>query len=147
MEVDRADQLETRAAATALDLAHPPAKRRRTAENEWTGQEDTTQQTEWHFDYGRHVSSDGTKRIHLKDPKGASYTRNGKETSWRCSSKSKCPAVVRKVKGETDYKLYYVHSCATRSHGPADVTAIPALIQRHLIDTQTKLEPFVKMAF
>ena len=84
------------------------------------------------------------------DPKGASYTRNGKEKSWRCSSKSKkskCSAIVRKLKRDTHYQLYNNHSCQAkdgkRIHGPEDVPAIPAHIQARLGDTQEALTDFV----
>ena len=82
------------------------------------------------------------EELHRKDPKGATYTRNGKETSWRCSSKS-CPAVVRKLKGDTEYKLYNKHTCS-QTHGPTDVPGIPAAIQARLGDTQEALAEFVK---
>lgn len=113
----------------------PPAKRRRVT--------DQAGESDWSFSIGRKVSSIGIKRIHLKDPKGGSYTRNGKETTWRCSSKARCSAVVRKVKGDTDYKLYNKHSCPTKSHGPLDVTPIPIHIQQHLSDSHEMLVRFV----
>ena len=107
----------------------------------------------WHFTWGRIASkTTGKKPVHLKDPKGATYTRNGKETSWRCSSKSKCPAVVRKLKEDIDYQLHNNHSCKgtngkTRNHGPTGVPAIPAGIQEHLGDTQEALTSVVILSY
>ena len=132
------EQLETNASEAA---SHPPAKRRRAAANESTSQE-AASITHWHFGYGRKTSAYGNKILHLKDPRGASYARNGKETTWRCSSKS-CPAVVRKVKGDCEYKLYNNHSCASKRHGCTDVPPIPADIQQHLNDPFEKIMEFV----
>jgi hypothetical protein len=135
------DLLDQTPSASTTSASPTPAKRRRTV-NESMNQEDVTR-AGWHFDFGRRVSSDGTKRIHLKDPLGGSYTRSGKETSWRCSSKAKCSVVVRKVKGDTEYKLYTAHSCANKRHGPSDVNPIPTDIQLRLSDSHEMLVQFV----
>ena len=131
--------------AAGSTSASPPAKRRRTAVAELTN----PNPTDWEFTWGRIASkTTGKKPVHLKDPKGATYTRNGKETSWRCSSKSKCPAVVRKLKEDIDYQLHNNHSCKgtngkTKNHGATDVPAIPVGIQEHLGDTQEALTSVV----
>ena len=133
MAVDQADT-----ATAGSTSAPPPAKRKRTAVAE-----PPNPINGWRYIRGRIASkTTGKKPVHLKDPKGASYTRNGKETSWRCSSKS-CPAVVRKLKGDTEYQLCNYHSCS-KSHGPRDVPAIPAHIQNLLGGTQQALTEFVK---
>ena len=127
--------METPAAAGSTS-APPPAKRRRTAD---------IQSDLWHFGFGKKAPNN-KRSILLKDPKGGSYCRNGKETSWRCSSKS-CRALVRRVKGDTEYKLYNNHSCQAkdgkRIHGPEDVPAIPTDIQARLGDSQQALADFV----
>ena len=88
----------------------------------------------------------GKHKIHLEDPLGARYTRNGKETSWRSSSKTNnCPAVVRK-RNKTDehsWSLEGTHSCTTKKHGPENVTPIQVDIQARLSDTQEESEEFV----
>ena len=84
----------------------------------------------------------GKKPVNLKDPKGGSYCRSGKEMAWRCSSKSKCPAKVRKLKRDDQYTLYNKHTCS-KSYGPTDVPAIPADIQARLGDTHEALTEFV----
>ncbi len=137
--------MESPAARRSTSSSPPPAKRSRTAKVAGLSNPNPT---DWEFTWGRIASrTTGKKPVHLKDPKGATYTRNGKETSWRCSSKS-CPAVVRKLKGDNEYKLHNNHSCKgtngkTRNHGPTDVPAIPEYIQEHLSDVQEALTEFV----
>ena len=134
MEVDEADY-----SADAGTSGPPLAKKMRSAVAEAPNPSDCC----WQFVLGRIAvpmkSRSGLEKpVHLKDPKDASYTRNGKETSWRCSSKS-CPAVIRKLKGDAQYKLYNYHKCKTKSHGPEDVPPIPPEIQIRLSYTKEQL--------
>jgi hypothetical protein len=127
-----AHQLDEALPAAFTPALPPPVKKMR-MENESAA--------EWNFVFGRNsilVLGKKVKPVHLKDPLGGSYTRNGKETSWRCSSKLKCPAIVSKDEGGY-YTLYNNHSCPTKTHGPADVPAIPQHIQQHLSDSQEML--------
>jgi len=133
---DKAHQLDGTSPAASTPALPPPTKRRRTA-NESAA--------DWDFVFGRNsilVEGKKVKPVHLKDPLGGSYTRNGKETSWRCSSKSKCPAIVSKDE-RGDYRLYNNHGCKTKNHGPTHLPAIPPHIQQHLSDSQEMLVQLV----
>ena len=135
------DIAETPDAAACSALTPPPAKRRRMASE----RQSQTATPDWRFVRGRKMN--GKHKIHLEDPLGARYTRNGKrEKSWRCSSKTNnCPAVVRKRDKtvEHSWSLEGTHCCTTKKHGPEKVTPIQVDIQARLSDTQEALAEFV----
>ena len=130
--------------ATAGRSSPLPAKRMRMTTESRTdqqpsGQEAAERTTGWHF---TRKKMNGKYKIHLKDPLGASYSRSGKETSWRCSSKTNnCPAVVRKKNKASNvyFEFEETHSCKTKSHGPDNVPPIPAEIQIRLSYKQEQL--------
>ena len=133
------DIVETPDAAACTALTPPPAKRRRMASERQS--QTATATPDWHFVRGRKMN--GKHKIHLEDPLGARYTRNGKkEKSWRCSSKTNnCPAVVRKRDKtvEHSWSLEGTHCCTTKKHGPENVTQIQVDIQARLSATQEAL--------